>query len=583
MQWWLHLRYQHLYLWTSLCCKTSAIVPACVISERTNSYTISFSSQLTLHRTMLFYFKLALLSFLFTSTATQQRPNILFLMADQMRADALSCSGNKAIRTPNLDALAADGVRFANAFSSTPSCTPARAAILTGLSPWYHGMLGYGVIATQYPFELPRAMAKGGYYTCSLGKDHFGWNIKINEGIPHGYDKTDLYDGLPQEVDDYDQWFTKTDPGVDPMATGLEYNDYRGRAYVLQEYYHPTAYVGRAAVNFLESYNSSKPFFLKVSFHRPHSPYDPPKQWMSQYKPENMPNPYVGGNWDSRYAVHYNTTPNPAIWCGDVGLNTVRVSRQAYYGNVGFIDRWVGQIINTLEQIGLTENTFILFTADHGDMLGDHYHFRKTYGYFGSAQIPMIFKWPISMDKSSSDSIHKGSSRGIITKARGSVTYEVVELRDLLPTFLDVGELDTPDSVNGSSLLHLLGSKSETDAVGSSTRLAWREYLDLEHSTCYNITNHWNALTDGHMKYFFRAYFNDEQLFDLDSDPEELFNLAEEGEWQEQLAVWRGRMVAQFEREQRGSAWVQNGTLVRRTAGQTYSPHYPGKPPTDNN
>lgn len=512
---------------------------------------------------------LALLSWAAAAGPAQQRPNILFMMADQMRSDALSCAGNKAIRTPNLDMLASEGVRFAKAFSSTPSCTPARAAILTGLSPWYHGMLGYGVIATRYPFELPRAMTDGGYFSCSLGKDHFGWNGTTNEGISHGYDKTNLYDGLPEEVDDYDEWFMKTDPGVDPMATGLEYNDYRGKAYALPEYYHPTAYVGRAAVDFLETYNSSQPFFLKVSFHRPHSPYDPPESWMEQYRPEDMPNPYVGGNWDSRYAIHYNTTPNPGIWCGDVGLDTVRVSRQAYYGNVAFIDEWVGLILKTLEERGLADNTFVLFTADHGDMLGDHYHFRKTYAYFGSAQIPMMFKWPLSMDK-----VHSGP----ITEPRGSVREEIVELRDLLPTFLDVGGLPIPDSLNGSSLLHLLQSGSETDKDEPSEP-AWRKYLDLEHSLCYNITNHWNALTDGHIKYIFRAYFDDEQLFDLDFDPEELFNLAFEEEWQDELATWRQRMVVQFEEEQRGPDWVQNGTLMRRVQGQTYSPHYPGPVP----
>jgi arylsulfatase A-like enzyme len=200
------------------------------------------------------------------TTNRQNPPNILFMMADQMRSDALSCAGNSAIRTPNLDKIASEGVRFANAFSSTPSCTPARAAILTGLSPWYHGMLGYGAIATRYPYELPRTLSNGGYYTCSLGKNHFGWNSTTNEGVPHGYDKTDLYDGEPKEVDDYDQWFVMVDPGVDPMATGLEYNDYRGRPYALNEYYHPTAYVGRAAVEFLETYNETKPFFSQSVF-----------------------------------------------------------------------------------------------------------------------------------------------------------------------------------------------------------------------------------------------------------------------------------------------------------------------------
>lgn len=506
----------------------------------------------------------------FVTSNKESPPNILFIMADQMRSDALSCAGNKAIRTPNLDRLASEGVRFANAFSSTPSCTPARAAILTGLSPWYHGMLGYGTIATRYPYELPRALFAGGYYTCALGKDHFGWNSTTNEGIPHGYDKTDLYDGLAEEVDNYDEWFMYVNPGVNPMATGLEYNDYRGRPYALDEYYHPTAYVGRAAVKFLETYNETKPFFLKISFHRPHSPYDPPKSWMDQYKPEDMPNPYVGGNWDSRFAIHYNSTPSPGIWCGDIGLSTLRVSRQAYYGNVAFMDAWVGEILKTLEQKRLANNTFILFTADHGDMLGDHYHFRKTYLYFGSAHIPMIFKWPISSMSISTD--------GMITEPRGSVRREVVELRDLFPTFLDIAGLPISIPLNGSSLLNLL--RTREGSKGVHTKLTqpattWRQYLDLEHSTCYNITNHWNALTDGHVKYIFRAFFDDEQLFDLDADPEEMTNFAGSSEWQKTLELWRERLVKQFEQEGRGPTWVQEGKLMRRTKGQLYSPHYP--------
>ena len=234
------------------------------------------------------------------------------------------------------------------------------------------------------------------------------------------------------------------------MATGLEYNDYRGRAYVLEEYYHPTAYVGRAAINFLKTYNQTEPFFLKVSFHRPHSPYDPPGAFMDQYRPQDMPDPYTGGNWDSRYAVNYNTTPNPGIWCGNISLDTLRVSRQAYYGNVGFIDSWVGEILTVLQEGGLADNTFVLFTADHGDMLGDHYHFRKTYPYFGSAHIPMMFKWPISLES------RLPAGGEVITGPRGSVRDEVVELRDLFPTFLDIASLPVARTLNGSSLLDLL-------------------------------------------------------------------------------------------------------------------------------
>ena len=266
------------------------------------------------------YLILVFLSFSYTLQDKQgKRLNVLLLMADQMRSDMLGSSGNKITHTPNLDLIASQGVRFANAFSSTPTCTPARAALLTGLSPWYHGMLGYGRIASRYDFELPRTFSSDGYYTISIGKDHFGWDTVNDTGISHGFEVTQLYDGLQAEFDNYDSWFTEDNPGVDPMATGLEYNDYRGKTYALPEYYHPTAWIGRKAVEFIQSYNYSQPFLLKVSFHRPHSPYDPPGRWMDYFKPEDMPAAYVGLNWDERYCMlllllHYSSLAWPGCF-----------------------------------------------------------------------------------------------------------------------------------------------------------------------------------------------------------------------------------------------------------------------------
>ena len=497
-----------------------------------------------------------------TSPVKALQPNIILIMADQMRADGMGCAGNTHAKTPNLDRLAANGARYKYSFSSTPTCTPARAAILTGLSPWYHGMLGYGAISSHYDYELPRALADGGYYTCSVGKDHFGWNKTSNAGIAHGYDITQLYDGLPNEDDDYDKWFAQNDPGVDPMSTGLLYNDYRGAVYALPEYYHPTAWVGRTATNFLENYNFSKPLFLKISFHRPHSPYDPPKRWMEEFDPTTLPKAWTGGSWDSRYNIHFNKTPDPGIWCGNIGDSQVGKSRQAYYGSIGFVDEWIGNIFNILEKRMVQNNTFILFTADHGDMMGDHYHWRKGYPYYGSASIPMLLSWPPYME---------AVNGGKVTVTRGSVLDSVVELRDIFPTFLDVAGLSIPQGkkLNGSSLISTLNITDKQSA--------WRQFIDLEHDICYNATNHWNALTNGHIKYIYQAYFGDEQLFNLDSDPEEKNNLATNEEWKDVLLEWRGRMIKQFEIEGRGSEWVQDGQLMKRVKGMLYSPNYPNK------
>ena len=217
---------------------------------------------------------------------TIARPNLLFMMADQMRFDTVGPHPDAPSHrsfTPNIDSmLHAEGVKFTNAYSSTPTCTPARAALLTGQSPWNHGMLGYGVVADRYPCELPRVMAEAGYKTVSIGKDHFGWNKTANHGIRHGYQQTQLYDGIVSEGDDYHQWFARQMPGVAPESgwPTLDMNSWRGAPYVYNESYHPTAWVGTRAVEVIRAHARSgasrPPLFLKVSLCHG-LPYDPPK------------------------------------------------------------------------------------------------------------------------------------------------------------------------------------------------------------------------------------------------------------------------------------------------------------------
>jgi hypothetical protein len=126
----------------------------------------------------------------------QTKPHLLFLMADQLRWNTNGYAGGQANLTPALDRLASEGVELQYSWSATPTCTPARAALLTGQTPWNHGMLGYGSVAERYPVEMPRTIAGAGYATVSLGKDHFGWNDTANHGVDHGYQNTTLYDGL---------------------------------------------------------------------------------------------------------------------------------------------------------------------------------------------------------------------------------------------------------------------------------------------------------------------------------------------------------------------------------------------------
>lgn len=490
------------------------------------------------------------------ASSPHPRPNILLLMADQLRMDCVGAYGNRVIHTPNLDRLAHEGVCFRNAYSTTPTCTPARSALLTGLGPWSHGMLGYSNMASlPYPVEKPRAMAEAGYYTTSIGKNHYR---PIRN--PHGYhhmvqDEHCSYwfhkEGPQQEASweerpDYESWFWSQAPDKDPHLTGLGWNDHRGRPFAYaDERLHATHWTGETAVRFLEQYDRTEPFFLKVSFIRPHSPYDPPMRCFKMYEDADLPKAQVG-KWAARFAPRSSDAND--LWHGKLPDDVIRTSRQAYYGSVTFVDEQIGRILDALTERKMLDNTLILFLADHGDMLADQNLWRKGYGYEQSTHIPMLLRAPASMGP----------------EYVGKTVTNAVEIRDVLPTFMEAAGLSIPPSIEGRSLLQLVRTNGE----------GWREYIDLEHNICYGPENHWNGLTDGEWKYLYLALDGEEQLFHLAKDPYELEDLAQRPEYQAELQKWRARMVDHL--AIRGTDWVRDGKLVPRPHGMALSPNFPG-------
>ncbi|MFC4870973.1 arylsulfatase [Negadavirga shengliensis] len=471
--------------------------------------------------------------------AQNQKTHIILIMTDQQRADAVGYAGNKAIKTPNLDQLAADGVVFSNAYSSTPSCTPARAALLTGMAPWNHGMLGYGRVARKYEFEMPRMLREVGYYTYGIGKMHW-----YPQKALHGFHGTlvDESGRIETEgfISDYRDWFKMVAPGKDPDATGIGWNEHRAGVYQLAEQLHPDHWKADKALEFIENYDLDAPLFLTVSFNRPHSPYDPPERLLDLYQEAEIPEPVIG-DWAVGFADFPNT-PDAAF--GDFGTAHAVNSRRHYYALITFLDEQIGKIIEKLKEKGMYDNSLILFVSDHGDMLGDHHHWRKTYAYEGSAKVPMIIKPPKNIEIPSSRTIDKP-----------------VEIRDILPTFLDAAGSVVPDKMDGNSLLNLLRKPDSP----------WREFIDLEHATAYQDHNYWCALTDGQEKYIWFFRTGEEQLFDLTKDPHELNNLSMGKP--EKAEKWRRRMVAHL--EERGEDFVKDGQLVIREKNLLYSPNYP--------
>jgi arylsulfatase A-like enzyme len=474
---------------------------------------------------------------------SSSRPHILFLMDDQHRGDCVHADGNAVIRTPHIDRIGAEGARFRRAYSTSPTCTPARSALLTGLAPWNHGMLHMVAMAEHYPFTKPQALRSAGYYTMGIGKMHYH-----PQRNPNGYHHVLLDESgrieSPEFRSDYRAWFWSQAPHLNPDATGIGWNDYPAKPYALPENLHPTYWTGQSAVNFLRGYNRTEPFFLKVSFARPHSPYDPPKRFMDGYADAPIPKASVA-RWAAKYAPRNSDQDD--IWHGDLGEAQVRSSRQGYYGSVEFVDEQIGRILEALEQRGWLEETLIVFTSDHGDMTGDHNLWRKSYPYEPSARIPMMMRWPA----------------GLVSAARGQVFSQPVELRDILPTFLDAAGAPLTRKLDGKSMLTLLrGANPE-----------WREYLDLEHGVCYSRENNWNGFTDGRMKYIYHAFDGEEQLFDVEKDPHELHDLAGDPAAGAQLRMWRNRMIEHL--SIRGERWVKNGKLATRKEPIPRSPNFP--------
>ena len=476
----------------------------------------------------------------------QQKPHIILIMADQHRGDALGCMGNPVVISPNIDKLSEEGTLFCNGYSSTPSSTPARAGLLTGMSPWRHGMLGYGRVAMQYKYEMPAMLREQHYYTFGIGKMHWSPQKSL-----HGFHGTLLDESGRAEtkyfISDYRLWLQIQMPGVNPDLTGIGWNEHRAGTYKLPEELHPTAWTGKMACELIQNYNNESPLFLKVSFARPHSPYDPPQRLLDEYEEKEIPVPYIG-DWCGKYATQLDPVKaDKDAPFANFGTEYAKNSRKYYYANVTFIDEEIGKIIQALKDKGMYDNALICYVSDHGDMLGDHYHWRKTYPYEGSTHVPYIVKWPESF----------GIKEGIKVD-------EPVELRDLLPTFLDASGAQIPEEMDGLSLLAL---------VDESRKHTWRQYIDLEHATCYAKENYWCALTDGKIKYVWNFYTGEEELFDLSKDPGELRNLVSEKHYRKRLADLREAMVKHL--SERGEGFVKEGKLVVRKERLLYSPNYP--------
>ena len=453
-------------------------------------------------------------------------------MCDQFRGDCLSFANHPDVKTPYLDSLAADGVFFTNAYSATPSCIPARAALLTGRSQKGHGRVGYeDHVAWEYDHYLAQEFNLGDYQTQCIGKMHVhpprltcGFqNLILHDGYLGCYRDHSIPHWMHQEVHDDYLYDLQTALGRDAdfNASGPECNSWITHPWIYEERLHPTNWVADKSIRYLKTRDHTRPFFLMSSFVRPHQPLDPPASYFNMYKDKNLRKP-ASGDWNhiektKEYGFFYDSI----YGCSDE-IN-IQNAMAGYYASITHVDHQIGRIITTLKEEGAYDDSIILFTSDHGEMLFDHSLWRKVFPYEGSTHIPFL--------------IHIGKNIAPILPHK---VDGVVELRDIMPTLLDLCELPIPDSVDGISLKeHILNEHQHI-----------RNYLHGEHSFHSHYSNHYIVTeTD---KYIWYSETGQEQYFDLVKDPFETHDAIHDIQYLQRIHDLREHLILELANREEG-------------------------------
>lgn len=443
------------------------------------------------------------------------QPNILLIMPDQMRGDCLSLERHPAVMTPNIDTLGAHGTQFTRAYTTCASCIAARRSLLTGQHPSTSGMVGY---QEGYPITvptLPQLLSSEGYTTAITGR--YMHQSPYEEG--YGY-QTRILGSDYIDDDEYACELESAFPGSGGLkGHGLSFNGWTAKPWHFPEILHPTNWAINKSREILAGYDTAAPLFLTTSFFAPHPPLFPPAFYMERYTKMNLPSAAVG-SWAERPendGVGRGIDAHRVCLEGEV----LHSAQAGYFGLINHIDDQLYWLITDFRIACRKANRpwIVVFTSDHGELLGDHYFFRKCEPYEGSSRIPLLICGSPELDL-----------------VQGQKSSRPVCLEDIMPTLLEIAGSQVPGTVDGKSLVSVL--RGEQDTI--------RDFLHGEHATCYSKEQAYHMLTDGTMKYIWRPHDGSEQLFNLDDDPEELTDLSLQEPYSGTLTEWRQRMVKEL-------------------------------------
>ncbi len=430
----------------------------------------------------------------FASAQVRRRPNVLFLAADDMNT-ALGCYGHPMAKTPNIDRLAARGVRFDRAYCQFPLCGPSRASLLLGLRPDQTKVLDNNIDFRKFHPDivtLPQFFKNSGWFSAREGK-MFHMNVPNEVGLPRFQDEPSWnHSGSPQGLEQKTPGEGRklNPPGVNFGMNWIAAATAEGQA---------DDNAANHALTLMEQHKD-KPFFLGVGFVRPHLPFVAPKSFYDMYPLDKIV-PAKNPADDLDDIPKAAKAVRPTQWDNmKMDDERTREALRGYYASTSFMDSQVGKVLDGLERLGLADNTIVVFWGDHGWHLGEHTKWQKMSLMENGARVPLIIADP----------------RG--GPARGKSTTSLVEFVDLYPTLAELCGLKAPDHVEGQSLVPLLKNPSRPWKKAAFTQLKYENITGRSIRTPRYRYIRWEGEGGG------------EELYDHQKDPGEFTNLASKPE-----------------------------------------------------
>jgi choline-sulfatase len=451
-------------------------------------------------------------------------PNVLILMTDQHRADWMTCAGSDQVPTPNLDRIAARGVRVENAYCPYPVCTASRMALMTGLYAHSTGAINNSDQLDWWYLTMAHHFSDHGYLTGLIGKMHFNdahhhgftYYMSVNDWLMYLGPRAQHYANeianhslnhrFFETVFDTGRGFPNVSnvwQGDSPWVGHVDRFDFSSTASALEADDHLDMFIARETVKFLKAYQD-QPFCLMASFMKPHPPFYPPRDWAEQYAPESMNLLPVGDI--SRYPEHIQQR---VARTQGMGEKRIRAHKAGYMGNLAFVDHCIGKVLDELDVLGLWDNTIVVYTSDRGEMGGEHGIYQKFCMFDPAVKVPLLVSYPPNIPP-------------------GQVTDALTEYFGLYPTLSELAGLPAPDQ---TTLVDFEGACAQMDATSFANVLLdpqaeGPKAVFSEHGLRSNLTSY--LVRTKQYKYVHNAGGSCHEVYDLERDPGEFHNLIDE-------------------------------------------------------